>query len=153
MKELKGKKRDGGSERWHKDLNVDFMLLPVSVRVSVGVEGVQCWEDFGETADGWELGAGWGGGLMGGSWRSCVRKNKLRSRWGCKKGRRYCTHMKETMYIYSNAASPEHWFDVCETDLNDFARLFLLRWSRQEQLVVAERMLLSLQLTPGLREQ
>lgn len=61
MKELKGKKRDGGSERWHKDLNVDFMLLPVSVRVSVGVEGVQCWEDFGETADGWELGAGWGG--------------------------------------------------------------------------------------------
>lgn len=85
-----------------------------------------------------------------------MRKNKLRSRWGgggARKGRRYCTHMKETMYIYSHAASPEHWLDVSDSDLNDFARLFLLRWSRLEQLVVAERMLLSLQLTPGLREQ
>lgn len=49
---------------------MDFLLVPVSAGLSVRVEGVQCWEDFGETADGWELGRGMVGGRMGGSWRS-----------------------------------------------------------------------------------
>lgn len=45
------------------------------------------------------------------------------------RGRCYCTHMKDTMYIYSNATSPVQAgrrSDVYEADLNDFTGLFHL---------------------------
>ena len=92
------------------------------------------WNDLGGTADG--LG------------RSEVEEglseeNKLRCGGGGK-GRRYCTLMTKTMYIYSNVESPDHT-----------AGRACVRRSRTVRCVLVPvrpllgRMLRSLQLTPG----